>query len=146
MSGTKIVVGLDGSEASKRVLDVVTRQARIIGDVEIIACYVIEWSPFSFQTAEENEVRHKRREEEIAQARERVLDPALKQMRDAGLNVQGRVRHGDAADILDRIAVDEGASQIIIGRLGNRGLVERIFGGVSGRLIAASSVPVTIVP
>lgn len=146
MSGTKIVVGLDGSEASKRVLSVVTQQAKAMGACEVIACYVIEWSPFSFQTAEENEKRHARREEEIAQARERVLEPAVAELKAAGLTVTGKVMHGDSADILDRIAVEEGASQIVIGRLGNRGLAERIFGGVSGRLIAASSVPVTIVP
>jgi nucleotide-binding universal stress UspA family protein len=146
MSGTKIVVGLDGSEASSRVLAVATQTAKAIGSCEIIAVFVIEWSPFSFHTPEENAVRHKQREEEISQATERVLNPAVAKLRETGLEVTGRVAHGDAADILDRMAVEEGASQIIIGRVGARGLTERIFGGVSGRLVAQSSVPVTIVP
>ncbi len=146
MAGTKIVVGLDGSEASSRVLDVVRAQAAAMDACDIIVCYVIEWSPFSFQTAEENEVRHKRREEDIALARERVVDPAVARLKADGLTVTGKVAHGDVADILDRIAVEEGAAQIIIGRLGGNGLKERIFGGVSGRLVAQSSVPVTIVP
>ncbi|WP_102106924.1 universal stress protein [Oceaniglobus roseus] len=146
MPGTKIVVGLDGSEASSRVLDVVRQQAKAMESCEVIAVYVIEWSPFSFQTPEENAERHKRREQDIKLARERVVEPALAALQAGGLSVSGRVEHGDAADILDRIAVKEGAAQIIIGRVGARGLTERIFGGVSGRLVAQSSVPVTIVP
>jgi nucleotide-binding universal stress UspA family protein len=34
----------------------------------------------------------------------------------------------------------------VVGRTGERGLRERIFGGVTGKLVAAASVPVTIVP
>ena len=146
MDASTLVVGLDGSEAGARVLDFAKRQARAMGGARIVICYVIEWSPFSFQTAEENEQRHRRREQEIDVARERVLDPALSDLRGDGVEVEGIVRHGDVADILDRLAEERGAAQIIIGRVGSRGLAERVFGGVSGRLVAGADVPVTIVP
>lgn len=146
MADVKIVVGLDGSEASGRVIDFATSLAHQIGECEIIACYVIEWSPFAFQSAEENERRHRRREDEIATARERVIDPAVAALTNAGVKVQGKVAHGDVADIIERLAVKNDARQIVIGRVGTRGVVQRIFGGVSGRLIVQSPVPVTIVP
>ena len=128
MSKTTIVVGLDGSDAGARALEFAKAQAKQAGDCTIAICYVIEWSPFSFQTAEENEQRHKRREEELSQARERVLDPAVAETKAAGHKVEGIIKHGDVADILDDVAKSHNASQI------------------TGRLVAASSAPVTIIP
>ena len=146
MSATTLVVGLDGSAAGERALDFAKRQARAMESARIVICYVIEWSPYTFQTPEENEQRHARREQEIGQARERILDPAIESMRSEGFEVEGVVRHGDAAEILDRLADEQGAAQIVVGRVGARGLKDRIFGGVSGRLVASADVPVTIIP
>ena len=146
MDSTTLLVGLDGSEASERVLAFAKRQAAAMGGARLLLCYVIEWSPFTFQTAEENEQRHRRREEEIDLARERVLDPAVEGARAEGFEIEGVVRHGDVADILERLADEREAAQIVVGRVGARGLAERVFGGVSGRLVAAAKVPVTVVP
>ncbi|MGC1506097.1 MAG: universal stress protein [Sulfitobacter sp.] len=146
MSNTTIVVGLDGSEAGARALAFAKQQAKAIGDCTIAICYVIEWSPFSFQTPEENEERHKRREEELQMAHTRVLDPAVNQAKSEGFDAVGIVKHGDAADILDATAKAQNAMQIIVGRVGARGLKERVFGGVTGRLAASASVPITVIP
>ncbi len=146
MSKTTIIVGLDGSEAGARALAFAKQQAKLIGDCAITICYVIEWSPFSFQTPEENEQRHKRREEELSMAHDRIVDPAVKETEAAGLEVEGIVKHGDVSDILEALATKQKASQIVVGRVGARGIKERLFGGVTGRLAAASSVPVTIIP
>lgn len=66
--------------------------------------YVIEWSPYSFQTAEENAQRHMRRAEEITTAQERVVPLVVKKPTDSGLKATGRVRHGNVADTLNDIA------------------------------------------
>ena len=146
MTKTTIVVGLDGSEAGARALAFAIEQAKQIGDCALALCYVIEWSPFSFQTPEENAERHKRREEELAKAHERIVDPAVKATQDKGFTVEGIVKHGDVADILNDLAKERNAQQIVVGRVGVRGLKERLFGGVTGRLLATSHVPVTIIP
>jgi len=146
MSDTVFVVGIDGSDAGERALDFAKARAKAVGACTIVLCYVIEWSPFSFQTAEENEQRHQRREEEITMARSRVLDPALEAAKADGFEAVGIVRHGDVSEILDSLAKEHKAEQIIVGRVGARGLKERVFGGVSGRLVASASVPVTIIP
>lgn len=146
MSKSTIIVGLDGGEAGNRALAFATSQAKLIGDCTLKLVYVIEWSPFSFQTSEENEQRHKRREEELSMARERIVDPAVKKAADEGVTVDGIVKHGDVADILDDLGKKHGAQQIVVGRVGLRGLKERMFGGVTGRLAVASRVPVTIIP
>ena len=146
MTKTTLVVGLDGSPAGERALAFAKERAQALKDCTILICYVVEWSPWTFHTPEENEERHGRRKEETRIAHERIVDPAMKTAKAEGYKVEGHVSHGDAAEILNRIARENSAAQIIIGRVGARGLAERVFGGVSGRLIAASSVPVTIVP
>ena len=112
---------------------------------ELIVVYVIEWSPFSFQTVEENALRHKRREEEIAVAMERVVNPAVATLKAAGLNARAIVRHGDVADTIDEIAHDEGASQIIVARSSTGGLTTRLFGSSTASLVMNARVPVTVV-
>ena len=146
MAPTQLVVGLDGSAAGERVLTFAKDRASALKDCTIVLCYVVEWSPWAFQTPEENELRHKRRQEETKLARERIVDPAARSLRDEGFNVEEQVSHGDAAEVLIRVARDREAAQIIIGRVGTQNMIERVFGGVSGRLIASTTVPVTIVP
>ena len=75
-----------------------------------------------------------------------IVDPAVKKVSEDGVTVQGIVKHGDVADILDDLAKKHGAQQIVVGRVGLRGLKERMFGGVTGRLAVASRVPLTIIP
>lgn len=146
MSKITFVVGLDGSPAGERALAFAKQQASRMGVCTIAICYVIEWSPFSFQTIEENEQRHMRREEELQLARDRVVDPAVAATTKDGFDVTGTVLHGDAAEILGQLADETGAEQIIVGRIGVRGLKDRMFGSVSGRLATLAKVPVTIIP
>lgn len=70
---TKLLVGLDGHSSGDRALAYGEEMAKLIGACELLVVFVIEWSPYSFQTPEENAQRHKRREEEISTAKERVV-------------------------------------------------------------------------
>ena len=141
----KIVVGLDGSSSGDRAVSYATKLASLIGECELILVYVIEWSPYSFQTPEENAERHKRREAEIGAALTRVVIPAVKALQKDGIAVRGVVKHGHVADLLDKIAVDEGADQIVIGRSSEGGIVARVFGSSTANLVMHASVPVTVV-
>ena len=141
----KLVIGLDGEGSGNRALAYGKRMAKLIGDCELIVVYVVEWSPFSFQTAEENAERHKRREEEIAVANARIIEPALALLGDDGLNVRGLVRHGDVADTLNAVSVEENADQIIVSRSSEGGFAKRVFGSSTANLVMSASVPVTVV-
>ena len=142
---TKILIGLDGESSGGKALDYGKRMCNLIGDCEILVAYVIEWSPFSFHTPEENEQRHNRREEEIATATDRVVAPALADLEKAGLNARGMVRHGDVADTINRIAVEESAEFIVVNRSSAGGISNRIFGSSTANLVMNASVPVTVV-
>lgn len=141
----KIAIGLDGADTGDRALAFAKDLAAKIDGCELVVIYVIEWSPFTFQTAEENAMRHKRREEEIALATSRIVDPAIAKLQEAGFKATGIVRHGDVAETLNKLAVSNGASQIIVGRASAHGFSTRIFGSSTQNLVMAASVPVTVV-
>lgn len=143
---SRILVGLDGSQSGERALTYAQGLSTKLESCEILVAFIIEWSPYTFQTAEENAQRHKRREEEIATAKARVTDPAVKILTDAGCTARGVVRHGDVADLLDKIAKKEGAEQIVISRSSEGGFVNRVFGSSTVNLVLHASVPVTVVP
>jgi len=140
-----LVVGLDGEGSGDRALAYAKKMAGLIGDCNLLIVYVVEWSPFSFQTPEENEMRHKRRVEEIATATARVIDPAIASLEKEGLKAKGLVRHGDVADTLNAVAEEVGATQIIVSRSSEGGFTRRIFGSSTANLVMSATVPVTVV-
>lgn len=141
----KIVIGVDGSGSGERAVAHAKNLAKLIGDCELLVVYVIEWSPFTFQTPEENEQRHKRREEEIAAATSRVVDPVVQSLIADGVKARGIVKHGHVADLLNSTAVKEGANQIVVARTSDAGIASRIFGTSTGNLVMSAKVPVTVV-
>lgn len=140
-----MLVGVDGSETSRRATDFAATRARA-GKARLVLGYVIEWSPYTFNSAEENEVRHKRREEEIERATTQVLTPLVAELRATGLEVEGVVRHGHAAEVLSMLAVELGAAQVFVGRRGQSRIAALLFGSVAGSLVQIAPVPVTVVP
>jgi nucleotide-binding universal stress UspA family protein len=141
----KIIVGIDGGGPGSRAADYALKLAERMEDCELLLVYVIEWSPFSFQTPEENAERHKRREQEIEAAESRIVAPAVEALKSQTSKVRGLVKHGDVAETLDRIAKTEGADQIVVGRTSESGVFNRIFGSSTVKLVMHASVPVTVV-
>ncbi|MEX0319946.1 MAG: universal stress protein [Ruegeria sp.] len=141
----KIVIGLDGTEAGERAIAFAKDLAGRIDGSELLVVYVIEWSPFTFQTPEENAQRHKRREEEIETAMSRVVTPAVESLKAAGFSAHGVVRHGDVAETLNAITVENNGSQIVVGRSSADGFTKRIFGSATQNLVMHADVPVTVV-
>lgn len=142
---TKIVIGLDGTETGERAIAFASDLAGRIGTCELLVAYVIEWSPYTFQTPEENALRHKRREEELELATSRIVTPAVDALKAAGFNAQGFVRHGDVAETLNDITVQNGGSQIVVGRASADGIRKRLFGSSTQNLVMSADVPVTVV-
>ena len=141
----KLVIGLDGQSSGDKALSFAKEIAGKTEACELIVVYVIEWSPYSFQTAEENAERHKRREKEITTAMERVVTPAVEALTAGGVKARGRVRHGDVAGTIIAIAEEEEAEQIIVSRSSEGGFTQRIFGSATSNLVMSAPIPVTVV-
>ena len=141
----QIIVGVDTSDASRRAVDFAASRAKTFGDGLIIV-HVIPWSPFSFNTPTENEERHQRKEQEIAAAREQVVEPLVAAAKESGVPVEMVIRHGHPAETLNDLAGEHEARHIVVGKTGDSGLKERFFGGVPSHLVQMATVPVTVVP
>jgi nucleotide-binding universal stress UspA family protein len=140
-----LLVGIDCSECSDRSLQYAADFAES-AKARVIVVHVIEWSPFSFTTHADNEIRHRRREEELELAHSKVIDPVVSELRERGIDAVGVIRHGHTADTLNAVAEEMGATNIIIGRKGVSSLKSRLFGSVTGAMLQTTDVPVTVVP
>jgi nucleotide-binding universal stress UspA family protein len=140
-----ILVGVDSGDASTRAVEFAVEATRGT-DAELVIAHVIHWSPFTFNTPSDNEERPRKRAAEIEQARTAVVNPMVALAEESGHQVRHEIRHGQPARTLIALAKEAGASQIVVGRTGDSGFTEAVFGSVVGRLAQTSPVPVTVVP
>jgi nucleotide-binding universal stress UspA family protein len=140
-----VLLAIDGSEGSRRALEHARNRAKL-GNATVLVVYVIEWSPYSFNTPEENAERHSRRETELERAETSIIAPALEFLEISDVVCRSIVRHGPPAETILRIAKEEDVVQIVIGRRGDSGIKALLFGSVAGNLIQTSPVPVLVVP
>ena len=135
-----ILLAVDGSSGGGKALRHVlaTIDPETVG---IVLAYVIEWSPYSFNTPEENAERHKRRESEISRAKAGVVAPAKAELEAKGFNVSAVVRHGPPAETLINLAHEYKVAEITIGRRGQSGIKSLLFGSVAGSLMQTSDIP-----
>ena len=139
------LVGIDDSDCGGRALEFACQRAKSSG-AKLVLAYVIEWSAFTFNTPEENEQRHKRREEEIERANSHVLEPSFNRVKDMGIEAETVVRHGGVAEVLQGLANEYNVDQMIVGKVGASGITSMLFGSVTSKLVQLSNVPVTVVP
>lgn len=140
-----ILVGVDSGDSSTRAVEFAVVAARGL-DVDLVIAHVIHWSPFTFNTPSDNEERPRKRAEEIEHARKAVIDPMVALAEESGHPTRSEIRHGNPARTLLALAQEAEASQIVVGRTGDSGFSEAVFGSVVGRLAQTSPVPVTVVP
>lgn len=145
MMEERYLVGLDGSECSRRAVDAAIRQARASGG-NLVLSYVIPWSPFTFSTAEENALRHKRRDQELALAAERLLVPEQERAAATGIACTIVARHGHPARTLAQLAREHEVAMIVIGACGDTSGRSRFLGGTASTLIQISPCPILVVP
>jgi len=140
-----VLVGVDGSDSSRRAMAFACERARQL-DLELLVVHVIPWSPYSFNTPTENEHRHAQKQFEIEAAQEQVVSPACALAEEAGVPVEGVVRHGDPVDLLLDLAKGKEVSHIVVGRTGDSRMRRVVFGSTPGHLVQLAPVPVTVVP
>jgi nucleotide-binding universal stress UspA family protein len=141
----KLLVGIDCSTCGDRALEYAAAWAESSG-IPMVVVHVIEWSPYSFNTAMENEVRHQRREAELERARAEIVDPVVMRLRERGIEAEGLIRHGHPAHTINELAAEAGVTNIIVGRRGTSRIKSHLFGSVPSTLVQVADIPVTVVP
>ncbi|GGL44601.1 universal stress protein [Phycicoccus endophyticus] len=140
-----VVVGVDNSDASTRAVEFAVERAQH-NDWRVVLVHVIPWTPYSFQTPSENEHRHREKAREVAAATEQILAPMADIAERAGVSHEELVHHGKPSETITDVAAETGAVHIIVGRTGDGGLREAVFGSVASRLVQHAHLPVTVVP
>lgn len=138
------LVGVDGSPPSLRAVEFAARRAAGTPG-KVILAHVVEWTPYSFNTPQDNERRHIQRAEELEEAT-KGLQPLLERARELGAEVTGSVHHGHAAQTLVELAHQHGATHIVVGRTGQSRVRSLLFGSTPSHLIQVTDIPVTVVP
>ncbi|MFJ1654580.1 universal stress protein [Streptomyces sp. NPDC088337] len=138
VSERRVVVGVDGSQASYEALRWAARYAGLVdGIVEAVAVWELpglhSWSaPAVDMEVDEDETREKMRKEltEVLGA-------------DAAGLVRSHLVHGNPADVLLRAA--EGAEALVVGSRGRGGFARGLLGSVSQHVSQHAGCPVVIV-
>jgi nucleotide-binding universal stress UspA family protein len=141
----KILVAVDGSDAGARALAFAHARAKSEG-WSLMLVHVLDWSPYTFLTKEEIQERHARRKQELARAEAAIISPLVALYQGRGVEIETAIKYGHVTETICAVATEIGASQIVMGRTGNSGVMARVFGSVAGTLAQIAPVPCTIVP
>jgi nucleotide-binding universal stress UspA family protein len=140
----RIVIGVDGSDPSRRAVDWCTAHARAF-DAEIVAVHAVEvptyvgvGPPYIWLTSASPEQREAWRD--LAER------DWCKPLADAGVTFRVVVRDGDPASVLMEAAEDEDAALVVVGRRGRGGFKKLLLGSTSHHLSHHLDRPIVIVP
>lgn len=145
MTTETFVVAYNGDDQADGTLKYAIERAKR-DDAALVIVHVLEWSPYKFLTPSEIEERQKRRRDEMSRAQSMMLDPAVETAKAAGVDATGVMNFGNAVDIICKAAKDNNASMIFVGRSGDGGFSQRVFGSVTMGLAQSAPAPLVIVP
>ena len=128
----EILVPLDGSDISVRVLAPLRRILRRQGGAKITLLRVLPT---------DDPHKHLRNRKEIAQ---RELDEALETLREQGAEVEGLLEVGDAAEVILRQAADGGFGLVAMATHGRSGISRWIRGSVAERVLRRCPKPLLL--
>jgi nucleotide-binding universal stress UspA family protein len=141
MSDQSIVVGLDGSENSARALRWAIDYAHHTGG-EVLAVHVLQQPvPAGWPAGARDDLRAALHDQAAENFEEWTLPLRKDQIPHSALMVNGL-----AAEALLKVAKDEHAGMIVVGRRGLGGLARLLLGSVSHRVLQESPVPVVVIP
>lgn len=138
----RVLVGVDGSEGSRRALDWAFDEAEVHTSlVEVVTV----WRS-AYDAPRDFDVSYQVADETLAQRARRLLAGALAAEVDAhpDVKVETAVLEGDPAEVLCRRAT--GADVLVVGSRGHGTFAGLLLGSVSSKCAHHSAVPVAIVP
>lgn len=140
----KLLVAVDFSDPTDRILRVATRLARSL-DASVWIVHAAEPEPdfVGYDAGPEvvrGQVAKELREEH------RSLQAYAEQLREAGVEAKARLVRGPTVTSLLAMAEKQGADLIVVGSHGRGMVAEILLGSVSQGLIRAGRWPVTVVP
>lgn len=139
--GTRIVVGLDGSDHARRALAFAIEEARRRGDavIEAVHAYTIPMAA----TGMELGVLPPLPRTELDEAARAELDTCLGHL-PSDVHVERVVVAGSAARAL--VEASDGAALVVVGSRGRGGFRSLLLGSTSHQVVSHAHCPVVVVP
>ena len=139
MSFRKLLVAVDGSEASNRALDAALELAQLAGGS--IVALAVE-GPLPAYAATVGEVDEVLREKDAFFSR--LADDVRVRGNEAGVYVEIDVRPGHAAELISRVAKERAVDLIVLGHKGHF-VRDHLLGSTADRVAEHAECPVMIV-
>lgn len=137
----KPLVGIDGSEASYKGLEVAARMASESPATTLTLLCVIAPAPVFVDAAALTLVEFDRRAEDEARG---ILAEARRRL-PPGVKAEERVGHGQPASVLVDEAQTGGHDLLIVGSHGRSGIRRFLLGSVASQVVAHAACPVLVV-
>jgi nucleotide-binding universal stress UspA family protein len=144
-SGIKrIVVGVDGSAHADAALQWAVRMAKGMGS-EVIAVFAIA-PPVYFDTGYSAPTMPVQYDEEWrAEMKQDFENTWCKLLRDAQVTYKTVIEDGRPASVIVKVAEDNDADVVVVGRRGRGGVRELLLGSVSHELVLHCKRPVLVI-
>lgn len=140
----KILIGLDASTHSERVLDFVARMRWPAGS-RVIVISVLQPVPSAVTGVYEATALPTDGMEGMRQQLEEVVARAEGALREVGFSTEGRVVAGEPRQALIQAAESERADLIVVGSHGRSGLAKMMLGSVSSHVVTHAPCSVLVV-
>ena len=140
----KILIGLDASVHSERVLEFVARMRWPAGS-RVIVLSVLQPVASTVTGAYEPTVIPAENLEGLRQQLEELVARAEGTLREVGFSTEGRVLAGDPRQSLIQVAQSERADLIVVGSHGRSGIAKMMLGSVSSHIVTHAPCSVLVV-
>jgi len=139
---TKVLVPINGSEASQRVLDaLITNRERF--PVTLTLLHIINTHKLAYRMIPDFQIAMV--QERAEKAGTALLDEARERLAMAGISTISRLETGDPRELICQIANEEKFDLLVIGRHGMGEIRDVLFGDVANHVLHKATVPVLLV-
>lgn len=138
----KILLAVDGSEYTRRMVDYVRTQR---GLFDAAHDYTVLHVHLPLPNHAASVVGRDVTDAYYREESEKVVNPVVDELQAAGLRVTGAWTHGSLGETIARYAEDGGYDLILMGSHGHGALGRLVMGSVASRVLAHCQVPVLLV-
>ena len=142
---SRILVGIDDSDASNEAVAFATRLAREHGG-QLILCHSVDWLPVITEMVSSGAIIDTTPiVDDLKREGEALLDRAMDAAKHNGVEAQRRALEGDPERRILELAADAKCSLIVMGTHGRHGLERLFVGSTTEAVLHESAIPVLTV-
>lgn len=138
----KILLPIDRSDTSRRVLDMVARRSIWLPEGTLVLLHVVDVDRLAYRMIPDFQV------EMVAQKAKEVgrqlLSEQANRLRQTGLNVETRLESGAPRAVIPRLANEENFDLIVLGRRSSGEIRDVLFGTVTNHALHRVRCPVLL--